>query len=241
MTESLIFVIFLAATFVHGLTGFGFGLVSVPLLQSVIGVRDTPPLVTLISALTLLILAFRYRYTLKWGSVLRLALASTVVVPLGVYGSQHLDVHLLSFSIGILLISYGGYGLLDLHLPELRSHRWAYLFGSCSGLLAGISNVGGPPLILYGDLCRWGPQTLKSNLQGVFLLNLVVVLLSHSLQGNFTPQIWSWFRLGVPAALLGLGIGIWVSGHLDPASFRRLVLAALIGLGGQLVIRAILG
>ena len=241
MTESLVFLIFLVATFVHGLTGFGFGLVSVPLLQSVIGVRSTPPLVTLISALTVFILAFRYRYTLKLGAVLRLALASTVIVPLGVYGSQHLDEHFLSLLIGSLLIGYGSYGLLDLHLPELRSHRWAYLFGSCSGFLAGISNVGGPPLILYGDLCRWGPETFKSNLQGVFLLNLVAVVLSHSWQGNFTPEIWSWFRIGVPAALLGLGIGIWVSSYLDPASFRRLMLMALIGLGGQLVIRAILG
>lgn len=241
MTEGLIFLIVLAATFVHGLTGFGFGLVSVPLLQIVIGVRFTPPLVTLISAITIVVLALRYRYTFSLDAVVRLAAASTLIVPLGVYASQHLDEHLLKLMVGTSLMSYSSYALLGWELPHLRSRSWAYVFGSVSGLLSGLSNIGGPPLILYGNLCRWPPDVFKSNLQGVFLLNLVVVVLSHMLQGNFTAEIWVWFRIGVPAALLGLACGIWLSHRLDPLSFRKLILMMLLGLGLQLVVRGVGG
>lgn len=241
VTDGYIFLIFLVATFVHGLTGFGFGLVSVPLLQMILEVHSIPPLVTLISALTIVLLALRYRQTVKVGSVLRLALASALIVPFGVYASQHLNERLFSLTVGLLLIGYSSYALWGLHLPEIRSPRWAYLFGGLSGLLGGLSNMGGPPLILYGNLCRWEPETFKSNLQGVFLLNLVAILLSRGLQGHFTPQIWSWFWAGVPAVLLGLGSGIWVAQRLDGTRFRKLVLRILIGLGGYLVIGAALG
>ncbi|MFQ3584726.1 MAG: sulfite exporter TauE/SafE family protein, partial [Cyanobacteriota bacterium] len=93
--------------------------------------------------------------------------------------------------------------------------------------------------IIYANCRRWEPERFKSNLQGLFLSNLGTVMLSHTLQGNYTPQVLRLLGLGLPAIVIGFVTGLWLSRWIHPVQFRRLVLMSLVGIGLMLLGRSL--
>ncbi len=240
MTLILIGLILFCASTIHALSGFAFGLVSVPLLQLVIPIPQIAPLVTLAAIVVSTGLSLYHRQAIQLQRILPLAFTAILTVPLGVYGSSRLPTGLFLLILGILLTGYATYGLVKRLLPPLQSRWWGYLAGGLSGFLGGLVNMGGPPVIIYAQSQQWEPEVFKSNLQGFFLVNLVVIVISRAVQGDFTLTIWRLFIYSLPAIGLGLGSGLWLSRWLDPVQFRRMILIMLASLGISLLIRAIL-
>ncbi len=238
--DVLVMGIVFVASLTQSLSGFGFGLVAVPLLQQVIGIVPTASLVTLVSLIIVISLIIYYRQALQLQAVARLAVTSIVMIPLGVYLSAHLNDCLFKAGLGILLVGYSSYSLCDLKLPQLTSTLWSYWAGACSGLLTGLANVGGPPLIIYGQCQKWSPETFKCNLQGLFLTNICLVFLSRLWQGSLTPEIWRWFVLCLPMLGFSLSLGIWLGKGIHPVQFRRLIWSGLIAIGILLQVQALL-
>ncbi|MEN9203613.1 MAG: sulfite exporter TauE/SafE family protein [Thermostichus sp. DG_1_6_bins_120] len=239
MLEGWVCLILFFATLTHGLSGFGLALVAVPLLQPLVSLQVATPLISLVSGIIVVAMGMHYRSALEWGSLLRLAGGATATIPLGVWAATRWDERWITLILGIVLLVYAAYGLLGLRLPELRSPHWAWFFGGLSGFLSGMANIGGPPAILYANCRRWDPERFKGNLQGLFLSNLGTVILSHTLQGNYTPQVFQLLRIGMPAILIGFVVGLWLSHWINPVQFRRLVLVSLVGIGGMLLWRSL--
>jgi hypothetical protein len=109
------------------------------------------------------------------------------------------------------------------------------VFGFVGGLLGGAYNTSGPPVVVYGNCRRWSPQEFKSNLSGYFVVNSVMVVSTHWLSGNFTPEVTSNFLLALPALLLGFLFGQGMDKWLNPELFRKIVLVLLVLLGARLM------
>jgi uncharacterized membrane protein YfcA len=223
-----------AGIFTQSLTGFGLALVMMPILVSLLGIQIAAPLVALIAALAEISLLIQYRESLNVKAVWRLSIASFVTIPIGVYALHWLDEKVTTTLLGILLIGYALYALSNLTLPTLEHPIWGYSFGLVAGFLGGAYNTPGPPVIIFGNCRRWGPAEFKGNLQGFFLLNSAIVLVSHFWRGNLSPDVWQSFLLSLPAIFLGLWLGIRLDSYINPAIFRKVVLVALIILGLQL-------
>ena len=139
-----------------------------------------------------------------------------------------------------MVLSYAIYSLLELPLPIIRSNKWGYGFAFCSGLLSGAYNTGGPPIVIYGSCCRWTPEQFRSNLNFFFFCNVIIVLINHVLQNNFTPEVLQLFLRNIPMIFVGLGLGFFFSHRINLLIFRRLVLILLVLAGLQLLIKVIL-
>jgi len=224
-----------AGIFTQSLTGFGLALVMMPILVSLLGIQIAAPLVALIAALAEISLLIQYRESLNVKAVWRLSIASFVTIPIGVYALHWLDEKVTTTLLGILLIGYALYALANLRLPTLEHPIWGYSFGLVAGFLSGAYNTPGPPVIIFGNCRRWEPAEFKGNLQGFFLLNSAIVLVSHIWQGNLSPDVWQSLLLSLPAIILGLWLGLRLDSYINPAIFRKVVLVALIFLGLQLV------
>ena len=228
------FVVF-AATFVQGIAGFGLGLIAMPLLVTFLGIRTATPLVALIAITTEAILLVRYRQAFNLSAVGRLSAASLLGIPLGVYVLRRADSQIITTILGGIITAYALYALFSPRLPLLAHRAWAYAFGFVAGMLSGAYNTSGPPVIIYGSCRRWPPAEFKSNLQGFFALNMVMVIVIHAVGGSFTPLVWRNFTIGLPALLLGVGLGFSLDRWINPRLFRQLVLILLVLLGGRLL------
>lgn len=227
----LLVVIIFFAMFTQSLTGFGSGLVSMALLPAIMGIRTAAPLVALVAATLEFTLLFRYRGAISLRSIWRLLLGALVGIPLGIIFLRNVDEKLVLSLLGIVLMGYGLYALLNLQMPELKQPLWGFGFGFVAGLLGGAYNTSGPPVIIYGNSRRWPPAEFKGNLQGFFVLNDVIVIASHALSQNFTPGVWQSYGLALPAVALGLAAGLALDRFLNPERFRKIVLWLLVVLG----------
>lgn len=220
-------VIFLAA-FTQSLSGFGSALVAMSLLPALVGIQVASPLVA-VAVLTLeAILLLIYRQALNFRAVWRLVLGSLVGVPLGVLWLERLPERLVLSLLGLVILGYALYALLDIRLPGLQAPFWAYLAGLLAGMLGGAYNTSGPPVILYADCRRWPPAQFKGNMQGFFIFSSILVLGTHAASGNLTPTVWRYYFAALPALVAGILAGVWFDRLINPRRFRQVVLFLLL-------------
>jgi hypothetical protein len=236
MNQIFTLIVAFLAIFTQSLTGFGSGLVSMAFLPGILGVRTAVPLVVLVTGTLEAFLLIRYRSAFNLKAVRPLTLASIFGIPLGVLALRGLNEKLLLTVLGAVMAGYAAYALLNFKLPELKHPIWAVIAGFLAGLLSGAYSVGGPPAIIYGSCRRWEPQEFKSNLQGFFLVNDTLAIISHGLSGNLTPAVWRNYLLVLPALALGLLAGTALDRYIEPRLFRKVVLILLIVMGIRMML-----
>ena len=235
MENIILVAIIFAAVFTQSLSGFGSALISMPLLAPLLGLHVATPLVALMGGVMETLLLIYYREALNVRAVWRLVLASIVGIPVGVLMLRGLDEDITLTILGVIIVGYALYALLNFKLPKLEHSLWGYVAGFFAGVFGGAYNTAGPPVIIYANCRQWEPAEFKANLQGFFIINNVVVILSHMLVGNVTPLVWRKFLLVVPAVVLGVVAGIALEKRLSAATFRKVVLVLLVVVGVRLL------
>jgi uncharacterized membrane protein YfcA len=241
MAEQFIIVsIIFLAVFTQSLSGFGFALVAMSLLPTVIGIQHATPLVALVMVTIEVFLLIRYRHALNFEAVWRIVLASLPGIPFGILFLSRLDEGIMMTILGFVITCYALYALLNeftdqIPLPRLEHQIWAYGSGFFAGLLGGAYNTSGPPVIVYGNCRRWETAEFKSNLQGFFVISSLVIAIGHAWNRNLTPEVWHHFLWSIPAMAVGIVAGTSLDKYLRPVIFRRIVLVLLIVMGVRLI------
>ncbi len=235
MDPLLLAAILLFATFSQTVTGFGSGLISMAALASLLDIHVTVPLVAVCSiAIEVGILA-RFRHAFNLRSVIQLSVASVIAVPLGVALLDVIDQTVFLRLLGVLITGYAAYALLRFRLPTIQHPAWAYGFGFFGGLLGGMYNVSGPPVVIYGTCRCWSPNEFRSNLQGFFLINNLTAVAAHAVNQNYTPAVWQHFLVALPAIGVGLLLGFVADRYVNAGLFRTLVFVLLAVLGVRMI------
>lgn len=229
--------IFAFSTFTQTVAGFGFALVSMPLL-TLGGVPLTlaAPLVALMGLLLRPILLMHYWRTLNWSQVWRLGFASLLGVPFGVYALSALDSQLITALFGGLVAAYAVFALLRLYIPPMRHGLWTFGLGFLAGVMGGAYNIPGPSAVIYGMGRGWLPSEFRANLQAFTLFNSITVMLMHAAADHMTPWVLGWFLFSLPSALLGFFFGTRIDKYIPQERFRELVLVLLLLTGVGLVL-----
>lgn len=230
-------IIFFSA-FAKSLSGFGFALVAMSLLPKLYSLSITVPLVALLQLLTSVIILFYYWRDFKLKIVTQLITPSIIGVPLGVYALKQINENIMLGTLGVGLVAYALYTWFSPRLPEIQSTKWAYFFGFLSGVFTGAYNLGGPPIVIYANCCRWKPEEFKSNITGVFLFNQSIAAINHGINQNLTPEVWQIFSIGLIPMLLGTLMGILISKKFfNKTMFKNLVLLLLMISGLRLILK----
>lgn len=237
INDLLLLAIVFGSSLTLSVAGFGVALIGMPLLSWLLGVQVAAPLVALYGIILNFAVLLRYRVSFNYRAVTGLIVSSLAGVPVGVWALGNINETIILRVLGLVLIGYSLYALFTPRLPAIGAgHGWAYGFGFISGCLGGAYNAFGPPIIIYGNLRGWLRNEFKSNLQGFFLLNAVVVVVVHGFNGNLNWPVWRSYLLAVPASLLGLLLGLLLDRYINQALFTRLVLILLLGLGVSLAV-----
>ena len=236
MTQLLIILIVFLAVFTQSLSGFGSALVAMALLPELVGMSVATPFVAVMAMTVEGILLVRYRTALNLRAVWRVAAASLVGIPLGMFILKRIDENAAMTVLGVVIVGYALYAFFELKPPALSHPSWAYAFGLLAGMLGGAYNTSGPPVVVYGNSQRWLPAEFKSNLQGFFFLNSVLVVSGHALSHNLTPVVWQNYGYALPALGLGILSGVSLDRLIDPGIFRKIVLVLLLVMGARMVL-----
>ncbi len=110
--------IFVTATFVQSVSGFGSALVAMAFLPALIGIRAASPLFALCAFLLEIVLLICFRQELSLREIWKAILASILGVPFGVVLLKVVSARIALGALGVVLISYSIYALLGKRIPK---------------------------------------------------------------------------------------------------------------------------
>lgn len=236
MTGLLIAAIVLGAAFAQSLTGFGFALIMMPLVTVVLGIRTAAPVVALAALTVYTVNLVRYRRAINVPEVLRLGVASAAGVPIGIWVLSNADQQVVMRVLGLVLVTYAVYSLLQPKVQRVLPRGWVYPAGFLAGCFGGAYNTPGPPVIVYGSMRQWPRDEFRAVLQALFFLNGILVVASHILAEHLSKQVLAYYLYAVPALALGILVGSLVDRRIDQDRFRRIVMLMILVLGLALVV-----
>jgi uncharacterized protein len=239
---SIVILIIFIATFTKSTIGFGDAVIAMPLLALVISMRVATPLVAFMATTTTIIILLKNWHIVDIKATWRLVLASCVGIPIGLFFLKSAPEGIMKVILGLLIMSFGLYKLMQLQPPKLKDDKFAltYLFGLIAGITGGAYNTNGPPIVVYASLRRWAPEKFRATLQGYFLPTGFFIFMGHGLAGLWTTTVLSLYVFSLPTILLGIFLGGKLHKSIPQGKFDLYINLALILMGGLLIIKVIL-
>ena len=230
---ALIAAAFAGGSFIFGASGFGFGLLTVPLLGIVLPIKDAIALQLPYAYLVAFAAAWHYREHLAWRAMWPLLAASLVTLPLGVAALEYVPERPMKYLLALFIVT-----AIAVSGRTFFKSRNAYVYGAVSGFFQGTFTTGGPPAMLYLLATSNDPRTVKGT-NGLFFIFLygattVLYVLAGTVSTAHILQA-AWFA---PAVVIGGLAGYWAGLRLNFQQYRMLVNALLVATAVLLALRA---
>jgi uncharacterized membrane protein YfcA len=225
-----VFGIVLLGAVAQSVSGFGFALVSVPLLTVAADPRTAVVVAALTGmALTLTALIREHAYV-RWRVAGWLTAAALLGLPVGLLILVYAPERLLGLLIAAVVLSCAA-----LVWSGVRIRTGAAGIGAVGvlvGVLTAATGTNGPPLVAVFHSLGYDPRTFRATLAGTFFGTGVLGLVGFVVAGQVDARSLRLALVALPAVGLGWWLGNLVFTRIDPKSFRRIVLAGLVGSAG---------
>lgn len=230
-----------AAGFVQGLSGFGFGMVAMSFWAWTIDPRLAAAM-TVFGALTgQLLAAFTVRRGFSWSNLLPFVLGGLVGIPIGVKVLPHLDPLIFKTFIGALLAVWCPIMLFATRLPRITAGGKVAdgVVGAMGGIMGGIGGFTGVIPTLWCTLRGFERDVQRSVIQNFNLSMLAVTMASYIVTGVVTTDMLPLFAIIVPAMLVPTLLGARMYVGISDVTFRRVVLGLLTLSGIALLVSSV--
>lgn len=223
--------IFLLAGFTQGISGFGAGLVAMPLLTLLLGIKAAVPLSMLNGLIITGILSFQLKPHIDWRKIMPLLLGSLPGIFIGALALQRLAADHLQLGLGAFITLYAVYSLTARPSPRAISSHWGYVAGFLTGTISSVFSAGGPPAVIYVSLTNWPKDEIKATLSVFFFVGGIVTAIGHAVNGLTTASILQQFIVTGPMTLAGTLSGSLLYRRIRPRTYITIMLWLLLLMG----------
>lgn len=232
----------LLAGFAHGLSGFGFPVISTPMVALFADVR-TAVLVTLFPNIVVNVLSalsgadWRANLRRYW-TIPLYVLAGTVVGTQVVIWAPANPLRLFLAAVIVVYLRQDLFRRLDWSAIVRHPRRSALAFGLVAGFLSGTVNVMLPPLLIYFTTLGLPVLVMTQVMNACFLVGKISQVVVFGLHGQFS---FEGLALTIPVclvALAGYGIGRRLQARISPEIYRAFIRWVLWAMAALLVAQA---
>lgn len=221
---------------IHTITGFGSGIVMMVFLPYFLGMATAPALSSSINLFLSLVLAFKFRKTIRIKFFLLPLIPYLLGSTLSIYALSGFDMRMVAISFGIFLI------LLALYFTFIAKRMtieptWqaAVLCGGISGVTAGLFGIGGPLMALYFLAITDSKEAYTGNLQCMFTCTCLCNTMTRISRGIYTFDLIPLTILGLLSINVGKTIGLRLLNKMDPDLVRKIVYL-FVGISGVITV-----
>lgn len=223
----------IVAYFIKGITGFGNTLVMSPLFSFTLSNKLITPVDLLLGLPANAWMAWRERRHIDWKVVLPLSLLLLAGIIPGVFLLKTADDRLLKAVLGLAVAASAAEMFLRKPAGDggKKPHRaWMVVAGAVSGVLCGLYGIGAL-LAAYVSRTTDGKGPFRANLCFVFLVENLFRLALYLATGVLTLEALKLALILLPAAALGLAIGMKVDIGMKPETTKKAVIALMAASG----------
>ncbi len=223
----------------RGATGFGAGVVAIPLLLLVLPLTVVIPVITTLGIAASLVQSVQeFRYV-DWRVLRGLALPTAVGVGSGLWLFAAIDQQLLLQAFGAFIIAYGSWSLLPrrpaVHLPRIALAGAAGVFGGLVATLFG--GMAGPFYVIYLRVLQLDKRRFRASMSSVLLCLGLVRAGGYGGLGFYDRRAVAALLLFAPVVGLAMFVGDRWHARLDEALFERIVAVLLVLSGFALLFK----
>jgi len=218
--------VFFLAGLVLEVTGFGVATVAMSLLLFVLPPIVVIPLVAIVALFSSGLVAYRIKNKNVIRKIIPLLAGVVFGVPMGMLLLDYLNPLALSVIVGIFLIAYSIYGLLNLKHP-LRFHgnqKSGFAVGALAGFFNASFNIDGPLVALYqsGDYGVEANDFKDTIATHMFFTGLFTVI-GHTLSGRLNFEVLKFLPFAIPAIIVGFYVGQLIFAKIGRKSVKEAI------------------
>lgn len=233
-----VIVVVIFASFISKLSGFGFGLVVVPLMSLFMTPQNAVIISTLLGLVTTINQAWVERHSADIPMVRRLFLSACAGMPFGLLVFIFVPEKGLRVVLGVVVVTAAVVLARGFVLHE-SSRRTELALGFTSGVLNTSVSTNGPPLVFLLHARQYGPNEFRGTISRVFMYSNVVSVAMFLAAGKVHGEAAMASALAVPFIFVMQWIGTKVQPHVHGERFRVLVLTLLLLSGVSAVVAAL--
>jgi uncharacterized membrane protein YfcA len=242
LTQVLVGIALLIASFVKGATGLGFPLIATPTVALLLDIRTAIAILILpnlfMDSAQVIRDGFPYAVFRRFASLI----APTIIgVFLGTMVLVKLPLWVLNFCLGVMVLLFVSANVLKLHFTISSNGEKVLspVFGFVSGFLNGMTNAAGPTLAIYLYSLKLEKRMFVKTIATIFITTKLSQLVAISTWNLFN---WNTISLSVQVllfTLMGFYAGIKAQDRVNQQTFNRGLLGLLFLIGMVLIWRAL--
>ena len=216
--------ILLTAYVIRGITGFGSGLISVPLLALFLPLQFVVPLVLLLDFTASLVIGGLHFKRVEWKEIGVLIPFGIVGVMLGTALLVKLPAEPMLLALAAFVFAFAVRSLLNIHGDRPASRLWAVPASLTGGTVGALFGTGGPPYVIYLTHRIRDKSDLRATFSALFFFEGITRIASFLVAGLLlTAEVWVAYLIALPLVLGALYLGGRVHVGLGQVQMTRLV------------------
>jgi uncharacterized membrane protein YfcA len=232
---SIIIIFF--AHIVKGLSGFGSGLIAIPLLAFMLPITFIVPVLGLLSYSGTIMQSVHLRKQVAWRDMLPLLPFSLLGITVAVWLLVNVDEKSLVLALGVFVLLYSIYSLLPLPAPR-GGRQWAVVAGGMGGMVGALFGTGGPFYVVYLKMRQLDKGAFRATIAMIFLVDGGVRIVGYAVSGLYTTQVlWTVATL-FPVLLLGMYVGHHLHIRIEQKRFNQVISLMLMMSGIMLLYKS---
>lgn len=224
-TGILIFLLCIVSAFVFRTTGFGFGIVIMTVLPSLMpSYGEATALSGLLAMSMSVFVAYRMRKLVTWSRLLPMLITFGLISAIAIFTLRRMDDVVLRKILGVALVLISIYFTFFSNRIHFRTTvPFQVGAGTISGLMGGFFGMQGPPAVLYFVQSEPDKEHYLAMMQHYLLLGNIMMTCVRWKNGFVTPAVGIDYICGIGGVVIGAALGSWAFSKIPNRYFRYVV------------------
>ena len=212
----------------RGFSGFGAGLIFMPIAAACIGPKPAAGILLVIDTILILPFVARAAKIVDWSEVLPLGLGAVLMAPAGAAVLLTADPVALRWALSLAILT--SVGLLAAGFRYRGpTHAWlSSVVGAIAGFMSGSMQIPGPPVLIYWLGRDVIPTTMRANAIVFFMFTTVISGIAFVYGGIFTAGVMLRAAALMPVYAVGIFAGSRMFGFASEATYRAIAYASIL-------------
>ena len=213
---------------IHGYTGFGGALLIVPVLTFLYGPVEAIGISCIIAIVGGVRLVFETSRQANWRELIPIFMGIIVLTPVGAWFLFNIDPDLVRRSMGGFILIFALTLLSGWSYRGSRGTMLSALVGSVTGIINGLTGVGGPTLALYYLSSDQSADVQRANIVMCIMVLTIAMFCAVIIGDGYSYLVIIRAVIVAPAYLFGVVSGAWLFKLAPKSYFKNIALLILV-------------
>ncbi len=218
----------LVAGLVRGFSGFGTGLILVPVIAALYSPATALVFIMALDIWPNFPIVWQCRKQVDWNEIFPVLAGAVVTIPIGLFFLKYGEVNVIRWFVSIAIAIFVLLVLLGWKYRGKRTVKTSLAVGGMCGFLSGSAGLPGPPAIMYWASRQSGIENMRANLTTFLLLAEAGAFFGLLLTDMLTLEAVIMGLVASPVYLVGQLIGSSLFGKASERTYRLVALCLII-------------